>query len=482
MSGYFQDRALDLYHDGYRVVPIPKGTKGVREPGWSAWADTQDEAHVQSLVAKANGCGVGILAKWTPGVDVDVRHAELAQALAGLSHKRLGWTVERFGAAPKLLLPYRTEAPFSKIETPSFTLPSDPPGAKPHKIEILADGQQWVAYHIHPDTGRPYAWPEGELPPRNELPEINEEMARAFIAQAMELITSYGGQFQSVSDVGATAGPAQSNPEQRGSLQEVRAALRHIPNDNLDYDAWIRIGLAIRAAVGDEGWPLFAWWSAQSEKDDPIETAKKWRSFKPDRIGAGTIYHIAQQHGWVRGQQGSGGSGTLFSQNRTTENGGQPIGNRLFSQNSLISQSSSSEWPKPLNEDAYYGLAGEVVRAIAPHTEADPAAILFQFLAGFGNQVGREPYFQVEGDQHATNIFVGLVGQSAKARKGTSWGRIRQLFEKANPLWAAARVVSGLASGEGLIWQVRSRRSSRTKASPTSAFSSRRTNSPGCCG
>jgi hypothetical protein len=63
MSGDFQKRAISLHRAGHRVVPIPKGTKGVREPGWSAWADTQEEAHVQSLVAKANGCGVGILAK-----------------------------------------------------------------------------------------------------------------------------------------------------------------------------------------------------------------------------------------------------------------------------------------------------------------------------------------------------------------------------------------------------------------------------------
>ncbi|MFC1944493.1 hypothetical protein ACFLX5_03240 [Chloroflexota bacterium] len=30
-------------------------------------------------------------------------------------------------------------------------------------------------------------------------------------------------------------------------------------------------------------------------------------------------------------------------------------------------------WPNPLEEEAFYGLAGDVVRAIAPHTEADPA-------------------------------------------------------------------------------------------------------------
>lgn len=52
---------------------------------------------------------------------------------------------------------------------------------------------------------------------------------------------------------------------------------------------------------------------------------------------------------------------------------------------------------------AYYGLAGDVVRTIAPHSEADPVAILVQFLTAVGNAIGRGPYYQVEGDRHGTN-------------------------------------------------------------------------------
>src|SRR5262245_49789867 len=43
-------------------------------------------------------------------------------------------------------------------------------------------------------------------------------------------------------------------------------------------------------------------------------------------------------------------------------------------------------WPK-LAEDALHGLAGEVVVVLEPHTEADRAALLLQFLTGFGNAV-----------------------------------------------------------------------------------------------
>jgi bifunctional DNA primase/polymerase-like protein len=35
-------------------------------------------------------------------------------------------------------------------------------------------------------------------------------------------------------------------------------------------------------------------------------------------------------------------------------------------------------WPDPLQSDAFYGLAGDVVRIIEPHSEEDPAALLVQ--------------------------------------------------------------------------------------------------------
>ncbi len=113
----------------------------------------------------------------------------------------------------------------------------------------------------------------------------------------------------------------------------------------------------------------------------------------------------------------------------------------------------SDLWPV-LNPAAYHGLAGEVTRLISPHTEADDAAILFQTLAAFGIALGRRPYYQVEGDQHHGNLFLAIVGVTGKGRKGTSWGRVQQLFKTADPA-LADRIDSGLSSGEGLISAVR---------------------------
>lgn len=112
-------------------------------------------------------------------------------------------------------------------------------------------------------------------------------------------------------------------------------------------------------------------------------------------------------------------------------------------------------WPDPLQPVAYHGLAGDVVRVVGPHSEADPAALLFSFIVAFGSVAGRNGHFIVESDSHYGNLFTVLVGMSAKGRKGTSLSQIRGLFRQIDPDWELERIQSGLSSGEGLIWAVR---------------------------
>jgi hypothetical protein len=111
-------------------------------------------------------------------------------------------------------------------------------------------------------------------------------------------------------------------------------------------------------------------------------------------------------------------------------------------------------FPMAPAQAVYHGLAGEIVQTIAPHTEADPVAILAQLLVAFGAAVGRGAHFQVEATHHHPNEFLVLVGDSAKARKGSSWDHVRRLLDTADPT-LATRTLTGLSSGEGLIWAVR---------------------------
>jgi hypothetical protein len=111
-------------------------------------------------------------------------------------------------------------------------------------------------------------------------------------------------------------------------------------------------------------------------------------------------------------------------------------------------------WPT-MDAAAYYGLAGDVVRTIEPHTEADPIAVLIQVLIYFGNVAGGAPHYLIEADKHHTNLYGVLVGDTSKARKGTSDGRARSVFTEADAQWVEDRIRGGLSSGEGFIDPIR---------------------------
>ena len=143
----------------------------------------------------------------------------------------------------------------------------------------------------------------------------------------------------------------------------------------------------------------------------------------------------------------------------TAQKIGAPISEDLLTiqgkKSDIASTLSDNPWPDPPNEAAYHGLAGEFVRMVEPESEADPVAILLQFLTAFGSVIGRGPYFIAEGTQHYTNLFMVLVGQTSKSRKGSSWSHVLNIFQACDEVWARDRVKSGLSSGEGLIWNVR---------------------------
>jgi hypothetical protein len=111
-------------------------------------------------------------------------------------------------------------------------------------------------------------------------------------------------------------------------------------------------------------------------------------------------------------------------------------------------------WPAPLDAVAFHGLAGDIVRTIEPHTEADPGAILVSFLVAFGNVIGRGAGWKHGGTFHATNLFLLLVGPTGSGRKGTAGDEALRVLRMADSDWADRRIVNGLSSGEGVIWSV----------------------------
>jgi hypothetical protein len=111
-------------------------------------------------------------------------------------------------------------------------------------------------------------------------------------------------------------------------------------------------------------------------------------------------------------------------------------------------------WPT-IGEAAFHGPAGEFVLRTEPHTEADPVALLVQFLVCFGAAAGRHVSYTVEATAHHLNEFCVLVGPTGKGRKGSSWDHVHALLAHADEPFITRCVSSGLSSGEGLIFEVR---------------------------
>lgn len=114
-----------------------------------------------------------------------------------------------------------------------------------------------------------------------------------------------------VLDLLAIAGKAQAaNPlpdfgETRGReealapIGDVRAALKVIPNNDIHYDEWVRVGLATFSATSGTGEGFEAWqeWSAKSGKHHDAECLRVWQSIRrspPKRIGFGSLCYMAR--------------------------------------------------------------------------------------------------------------------------------------------------------------------------------------------
>src|SRR5512134_3800575 len=294
-TSFMANLGARLVDNGYAVIPIMPGTKKPGRlvsgawrdyPGWTKHCLRPTTEHELAIWSQWPDVGIGIAGGAVAAVDIDIADGALALRVSELARERLGETpAVRIGRAPKRLLVYRTQAPFK--------------GFKRAPIEILCEGQQFVAYHIHPETGRPYEWPEDSLAEIDigALPAINESQARAFAEEAYALVP------ETLRPARLAGGDAQAHPaplgDLRGTPQAIEAALAFIPNADLDYDSWMRIGMALKGALGPDGESLFRLWSAQSAKNVPEFTDKAWESFRPTAIGAGTIYHHAMANGWL---------------------------------------------------------------------------------------------------------------------------------------------------------------------------------------
>lgn len=183
MGERYLKNAPTLVDLGYDVTPV-EGKRPVIKR-WSTRPDTAK--HYTSFPDHNIGIVLGGLCNLI-AIDVDVCNELAAKAIQKLIEDEFGTAPRRIGKAPKFLMPFRCTEPIKKIAGKIFKI-----DGQKAQVEILAEGQQFVAFGIHPDTGKEYDWPDDSILdyPITELPVVTPEALKALLVASEAILTPY---------------------------------------------------------------------------------------------------------------------------------------------------------------------------------------------------------------------------------------------------------------------------------------------------
>lgn len=95
-------------------------------------------------------------------------------------------------------------------------------------------------------------------------------------------------------------GSAPAVQTKRSNQTDINKTLSYVPNADLEYDEWLKVGMALKDELGASGFSVWDAWSAQSSKYDPSVMRSKWDSFKGQGVGFGTVVMMARNNGMPR--------------------------------------------------------------------------------------------------------------------------------------------------------------------------------------
>lgn len=284
-GGNFKPQAANLVENGYLIVPIAAGTKAPKVKGWQGKTFTAKDIRAGVGVK----CGVGDYP--ICAIDIDVINEAMAQKIADFCYTSVGYTVERIGQPPKMLLAYRASgAGWTKKQSKKF--------GNGYQVEVLGHGQQFVAYAIHPKTGKPYEW----IDTTGGLERVNAANLPVITPQQVEAVISYFEQL--CIDEGLSAAGGQTSQNARTQTQTSQSIVSNFDDftkdeplgltpseikhylgfvsDNTSYNAWLQMGMILHHETrgGLDGLDLWHdWASTAANYGGYDEHAEKWKTF-----------------------------------------------------------------------------------------------------------------------------------------------------------------------------------------------------------
>jgi hypothetical protein len=338
MKKYFSAYSQQLFDNGFAIIPIspldaktrnkktgqlePMKSAG-KAPGIANWQSvTIDQDAVDTWRKKYWRYGIGIRTWYNPAVDVDCMDAEASAYMRGFVESMVGFAPARVGRAPKTLLIYRADEPFTKVKSHSWI---DDFGEK-NAVEILGAGQQFVAYGIHPGTQKPYTWIGVESPLNThggvDLENITLVQARKIVDEFDRYAMEQGWEKINPLEEPPQRGQLVSGKPERedtetedgddddwvdaddakdkweGTVEELELLLEDLPPAE-EYGAWFPVIAALKDAERepDEFKEAAREWSARASSYDEDGFDDKWDkgNFRRSGNGSFTINSIVKR-------------------------------------------------------------------------------------------------------------------------------------------------------------------------------------------
>jgi hypothetical protein len=272
--------ALSYAEKGWHVFPAPRGEKKSHKSekfSGRPWGMTRDPAEIKPDFARWPEANVAVVTGRESGAWVVETDTVEAHGVDGEAALRV--LEEKNGALPDTLTGLSPSGSIHRY----FKYPKD------HEIrnstskialgvDVRAEGGMVIAPPSVRGNGA-YVWISNA--PIADAPEWLVEAA----------IAASGGN--------GNGGERAPGEEPETYIELIAAAVAVIPNPNdLGREDWVRMGMAIFRATAGRGFAIFDAWSQKWHKYDAADTAKTWAGFfgsPPNRIGAGTIFHLANE-------------------------------------------------------------------------------------------------------------------------------------------------------------------------------------------
>ena len=286
--------APDLLSAGFPPLPVIPGEKRPAIRQWTQ-APLEDPGAVAQLGQRYPEHSVGVRVGQTSrahllALDLDIGIPQLCDQV--VEWIRAALHVEglplRAGKPPRRMVLVQADTALNTGLWRSEPF-CDMSGTK-HRIEVLGEGRQFVAYGAHPEGGQ-FSWLEGDLLQwtAEHLPTIDAGTLEELFQQWPEMARSAGLQSEQptatpLKPIGGTTDdggfayrePVGADPE------ELRRDLALIPADG--YHDWVDVGQALYHEFdgGETGFELWDEWSRGAPEKYPSREAAwaKWRSFR----------------------------------------------------------------------------------------------------------------------------------------------------------------------------------------------------------